>query len=84
MRNTVIICIVLNICSLSLISALYIFYQSIISTQADIRKDIAMIERLIKQELILDFIDNKSDVLDIKNCCDFILTPGKPIYMETK
>lgn len=83
MRNTVLICLVLNVCSLSLIAALYMFYQSIISTQADIRRDIATIEDLIRQEIVFDIVEpEKPDGVDIENCCDFMLTPGKSIYME--
>ena len=86
MRNSIMICVVINICSLSLIAALYMFYKSIVSNQADIRRDIASIEALVRQEIVFDIVDNddRKNGLDVENCCDFVTTSGMPIYMEKK
>lgn len=84
MRNSIFLAILINICSISIIVAVYLCYKSIVATQDDIRKDIANLNEVVRNEVVFDIIESKGGEIDIENCCDMTLTCGTPICMEKK
>lgn len=97
MRNSIFLAILINICSISVILAVYVCYKSIvatqedtrkdisnliIATQADVRKDIATIDGLVRKEIVFNIIDEGNGAIDIENCCDMTLTCGTPLPLK--
>ena len=84
MRNSIFLAILLNICSVSIILAVYMCYKSIVATQEDIRKDIEAVNTLVRKEIVFDMVDESCGGIDVENCCDMTLTGGMPMYTEIK
>lgn len=78
MRNSIFWVILLNVCSLSIVLAVYMCYRSIVATQTDIKKGITSIKELVQKEITFE-LTPEALKFDVENYCDMVSTCAKPL-----